>query len=441
MKQGYITLSRVQKRVLGIVAILSVGLCLGLNAQTITFKGKSYHYGNDSLWMSLMDHSVSFVVGRAYDPESGAFFSEIGPDGNLESQKIHLLALSRMIYALSVSSTYFPEHLPKAETAANFIRNQLVTQDSIGPYFFATYDKADGALIEDILIVNEQTYGLCGLISLYKVNQDPQLAAFIHKMYKAIDKRFYDEVNGGYFEKYSRKTSKTFKKSYNSTIYVISSALLALHQTFPENTLYKNRLETLINIVTSNHWDVKTGWLIEEFSDDWKEAWEDKKKGSNTFSEVGHTAQVAWLLLRISQLETINSKLRQTSKELAKVIMITLYSKPTWDKENGGVFGTFSRENNKEMGNGNKAWWQQAEVILAYQMAYSLDVINKETHHHMVIKNLDFFFNHFVDEDGGGEFFNVSKVGDPITGEPKGNKGKSAYHTTELAEFMIEYIK
>jgi mannose/cellobiose epimerase-like protein (N-acyl-D-glucosamine 2-epimerase family) len=237
------------------------------------------------------------------------------------------------------------------------------------------------------------------------------------------------------------KSGRVYGKSYNSTIYVATSALLALHRTFPNNKLYKERVETLSYLITSHFWDKKTGWLVEEFTDDWREGWEHKKRGELTLSEVGHTAQVAWLLLRISQTVTLPVKTRNTALKLAKHILKTFLQKPVHDPEHGGVYGLFTRENSKEAGNGTKSWWQQAETVLAFQMAKKLKLIDQDAYDRMVRSNVAFFFRTFVDQKAGGEFFNVSRDGKPIPNEPKGNKGKSAYHTVELAKYMIKYQK
>ena len=92
----------------------------------------------------------------------------------------------------------------------------------------------------------------------------------------------------------------------------------------------------------------------------------------------------------------------------------------------------------------NKAWWQQAEAIMALTLAEKSGVLSTDDVRSVRDQAVDFYFNHFVDWQGGGEFAEVTKDGTPVTDngviKDKGQWGKSTYHTVELARYMLAYM-
>ncbi|NUM35410.1 MAG: AGE family epimerase/isomerase [Candidatus Brocadiae bacterium] len=419
------------------IIIVFLLLCIAVQAE-------EYFWKDETLWKQSKKHSIEFMEKYAWDEESGSYASEILFDGTKKSEIRHLIALSRMIYGLSNSLEISPSYLVKAQKSANFLIKKMMRQDAIGPYFLSSvYPDGSTNADPDLLIVNEQAYGFCGLVALYEKTKEPYLLHTIRVAYRAFYKRFHDSQYGGFFDAFSLSTSKPIeKKSYNSTVYVATSFLFALSQSDVEyKKEYESTLLELGEIILQHFLDQDTGWIIENFDRQWKADWRDwQKQGEYTIGVVGHNFQAAWLLLRIYKLFQKKPGMERYAKG-GVYILESMLKRNAVDNTNGGFFDVLKRETSENMWHTNKAWWQQAEGILALTLAEKLGLL--KTQHAKQARNMavHFYFRYFVDRNGGGEFSVVEKNGNPIPNEMKAHKGKSTYHTVEMAEYMLAYIK
>jgi mannose/cellobiose epimerase-like protein (N-acyl-D-glucosamine 2-epimerase family) len=454
------------------------GLCAGLaflllshgaaSATTCTAAQRCRADDGSIAWGDYMRHSVGYfdAVG-ARDPSTGAYASEIGGDdvviGAPGQRNIHLVAFSRLIYALAYTADRIPENRDKARVAADFLLREMVVGDPLAadpespPYFVATYNQATGAAAQEQLVVNVQAYGLNGLVALYDVTRDPELLRAIHGLYRGFVQRFHDPAGGGFFDAYDLRNQQPVReKSYNSTVYVATSFLLPLFIADPEHrSLYRGPLSEIAGVLGTRFAD-DTGWLVENFTADWQPAWRSWQRQEVVDPEtgvpatvsigiVGHNTQAAWLLLRLGQVaDELDGASRPALEARAREILLSMLRKPAHDRRHGGFYNAFIRERDTLMWGEEKHWWQQAEGILALTLADRLGVLTRDevlavAGEDVAARALDFYFAHFVDYVGGGEFKAVAADGTPNRSEPKGELGKSAYHAVELARFMEEY--
>ena len=87
-----------------------------------------------------------------------------------------------------------------------------------------------------------------------------------------------------------------------------------------------------------------------------------------------------------------------------------------------------------------KAWWQQEQGILAYQILYG--VLKDEKYLKYARESAAFYNVFFLDHDDGAVYFNVLNNGLPYllgTERLKGSHSMSAYHSEELAYLSAVY--
>lgn len=411
--------------------------------------GTPVAWNNTTLWDLSALHSNDFFIRNGWDRGSGSFASEISSDGKVLSDKRHLIATSRMVYGLSHSANLDTGYLPYANKQAKFLLSKMTAQDQNGIYFKSTVDSLGAvAAPENKLVVNYQAYGLNGLVALYKVTGNPALLKKIEIIYGNFYKRFHDPVDLGFFDEFNLQTGKPVKtKSYNSTVYVATSFLADLAELpTTRKAQYVKTVEELADKVAQKFVDPKTGWIVENFTADWKPDWRSwQVQGDATVGITGHNYQAAWFLLRATDFSEISAAKKAQYFESAKSILTAMLKSKSLDLQNGGVFDAFKREADEPMWHTNKAWWQQAEMILALTKA---DSVNLFTDANTAIQArqardlaVQFYFNHFVDYKNGGEFPVVEKNGTPILTENKGQAGTGSYHQVELARMMKEYAK
>lgn len=404
-------------------------------------------WNNPVLWDKSALHSNDFFIRYGWDPASGSFASEISSDGKVLNDKRHLISTSRMVYGLAHSVGLDSSYLTYAKKQAKFLLELMTAQDQNGLYFKSAVD-SKGNLIapENKLVINYQAYGLNGLVALYKATKDPALLKKIEMIYGSFYKRFHDPVHLGFFDEFDNQSGKPIEtKSYNSTVYVATSFLADLAELpTAKKAHYVKTVEELADKVVQNFLDPKTGWIIENFTSDWKPDWRSwQVQGDSTIGITGHNYQAAWFLLRATEFEEISEGKKAQYLESAKSILTAMLRSESLDSENGGVFDAFKREADEPMWHTNKAWWQQAEMILALTKAESVNLFTDADTSIQARqardKAVQFYFDNFVDYQNGGEFPVVQKNGTPVFTENKGQAGTGSYHQVELAIMMKEY--
>ena len=88
-----------------------------------------------------------------------------------------------------------------------------------------------------------------------------------------------------------------------------------------------------------------------------------------------------------------------------------------------------------------KAWWQQEQGILAYQILWG--ILKKPEYLKLAEESAAFYNTFFLDHDDGAVYFNVLNNGLPYllgTERLKGSHSMSAYHSVELCYLSSVYI-
>jgi mannose/cellobiose epimerase-like protein (N-acyl-D-glucosamine 2-epimerase family) len=245
-----------------------------------------------------------------------------GLDGAyLPREDRHIVATSRFAYALAKYASLVGKETPsgiaaieRANAYVDFIWNKMVHEDKLGYYLARAVDE-NGTILEgnDTLNVEQQAYGLSGLVALYGVTQAPELLEKIEKLYRGFFVRFHDSMYGGFYDKFNRgknsafdETLQIFPKSFNSTAYVVSSFLYELAKLRVIFHGLPRPIETLTEVALTMAYrfpDPKTGWIFENFKQSWSPFWHGwQKYGDDGLASVGHNFQAAWLLLQVAEL-------------------------------------------------------------------------------------------------------------------------------------------
>ncbi len=116
------------------------------------------------------------------------------------------------------------------------------------------------------------------------------------------------------------------------------------------------------------------------------------------------------------------------------------------DQQRSGWYDVMERnlgegqEFNRFAWHDRKAWWQQEQSILAYQILYG--VLKNPEHLRLARESAAFYNTFFLDHMDGGVYFNVFANGLPFllgTERFKGSHSMSGYHSIELAYLAAVY--
>ena len=386
-----------------------------------------------------MTSLIGFFNDNAFDPRSGAYYSEIDNKGAIVSDKIYTVALSRAIYALAYSSSISPENLSKAQAAAQFQLNHMLGEDEHGSYFLSWVRKPNSnafhnnGLIRDEnqqLDIWQQAYGLNGMVELYRQTHNEQLLHTIRLLHKAFVERFRDPINLGFVDAYEIGQGQISQsKSIQSLMYPVTAYMANLWMADIEKRReYEIILKEHITLLSEISWNEDLHWVNVKYDKRWQPC---ESTLDSICSDVspGHNFQLAALFLRASKWPFLSLQKRMILLTKGQQIISATLAKQIYGQSGitQGFAGGFNPLTNLPTDE-RKAWWQHCEAIIAL----SLHGAYRDERDAL----LAFFFEHFSDSEYGGEFSFLNEYNEPVTSELKGSIGKSMYHTVEMIRFL-----
>ncbi|MBN2120332.1 MAG: AGE family epimerase/isomerase [Candidatus Omnitrophica bacterium] len=299
----------------------------------------------------------------------------------------------------------------------------------------------------DAIPMYEQIYALAGPTQTYRINGDPAIMKDIKMTIDLFDRFFLDKEKEGYFshldpvsldpKNVSLGPNKA-RKNWNSVGDHAPAYLVNLWLVTGEEK-YKKFLEYTADCIVKYFPDYQNSPFVNErFFEDWSH---DKNWGwQQNRAVVGHNLKIAWNLMRINSIIPKESYVN-LAKKIAEVM-----PKVGMDVQRGGIYDVMERELSgseqfhRFAWHDRKAWWQQEQAILAYQILYG---ILKDKEYLRLAREFSAFYNSFfLDHDDGAVYFNVLNNGLPFllgTERLKGSHSMSGYHSIELAYLATIY--
>ena len=300
----------------------------------------------------------------------------------------------------------------------------------------------------DAIPMYEQIYALAGPTQTYRCNGDPAIMKDIKMTIELFDRFFLDKKNEGYFSHLDPMTlnpraeslgRNRARKNWNSVGDHASAYLINLWLATGDPK-YKDFLIYTADCITKYFPDyAHSPFVQEKFLEDWSH---DKTWGwQQNRGVVGHNLKIAWNLMCINSL-TPNKSYVELAKEIAEIM-----PKVGMDVQRGVWYDVMERE----LGKGEefhrfawhdrKAWWQQEQGILAYQILYG--ILKDPLYLKLARESAAFYNSFFLDHDDGAVYFNVLNNGIPFllgTERLKGSHSMACYHSIELCYLSTVYI-
>ncbi|MBD2293152.1 AGE family epimerase/isomerase [Anabaena sphaerica FACHB-251] len=295
----------------------------------------------------------------------------------------------------------------------------------------------------------EQIYALAGPIQTYRCTGDPRIMDDTEKTIKLFNEFFLDKgEHGGYFSHIDPLTLDPLSeslghnkgtKNWNSVgdhapAYLINLWLATGKQE------YADMLEYTFDTIEKRFPDYENSPFVQErFFQDWSHdttwAWQQNR------AVVGHNLKIAWNLMRMQSLKPKDGYVN-LAKKIAD-IMPDVGS----DQQRGGWYDVVERtlaegeEHYRFVWHDRKAWWQQEQAILAYQILAG--ILNNKEYHRLARESAAFYNAWFLDLEEGGIYFNVLANGIPYLAggneRGKGSHSMSGYHSFELCYLAAVY--
>jgi mannose/cellobiose epimerase-like protein (N-acyl-D-glucosamine 2-epimerase family)/anti-anti-sigma regulatory factor len=351
----------------------------------------------------------------------------------------------RYLEAAEAGTRYLREHFRCSDPSDNttYWYHAIVQSGTKERKIFASENGED----YDAIPAYEQIYALAGPTQTYRITGDPLIENDIRMTINFFQKYFLDTARGGYYshvdpvmfdgQSVALGTNRD-RKNWNSIgdhapAYLINAVLAT------GNEEWGDMLEYCADLITEHFqaYDYSP-FINEKFHGDWSH---DLQWGwLQNRSVIGHNLKIAWNLMRINSWRP-KDKYVEFAKKIAE-----LMPQHGYDRQRTGWYDVVTRtlgpeqEWNRFAWHDRKAWWQQEQGILAYQI---LAGTLKDPEYLRYARESAAFYNAwFLDHDAGGVYFNVMANGMPYllgTERKKGSHSMAGYHSFELAYLSAVY--
>jgi mannose/cellobiose epimerase-like protein (N-acyl-D-glucosamine 2-epimerase family) len=293
----------------------------------------------------------------------------------------------------------------------------------------------------------EQIYALAGPVQTYRVTGDPRILRDVEMTMDLFDRHFLDRERDGYFSHLDPVTldpraaslgPNRAKKNWNSIGDHAPAYLINLYLATGEER-YARMLEYTFDTIVAHFPDYDHSPFVQEkFYEDWSHdrthLWQQNR------AVVGHNLKIAWNLMRFYGLKP-KKEYEALARKIAEVMPGVGY-----DRQRGGWYDVIERlrspgeEVYRFAFHDRKAWWQQEQAILAYDLLAG--VLGGEDYRRLARESASFYNAFFLDHDDGAIYFNVLASGIPyLMGNErfKGSHAMSGYHSFELCYLAQVY--
>lgn len=438
-------------------------------AQAIHFPGRKkdkFRFEEPDWWIKQSKSIADFFIKAQFGDETQIDYRKYRTLISLAGERVGRIrqetdTISRMIYGMA--STFLltgeDKYLEVAEKGSAYLREHMrfydVDENII--YWYHGIDREEDHEHKifasefgddyDAIPMYEQIYALAGPTQTYRINGDPTIMKDIKMTIDLFDRFFIDKEKGGYFSHIDPITldarseslgANRGSKNWNSVGDHAPAYLINLYLA-TENPKYKDFLTYCADCIVKYFPDYDHSPFVQErFHEDWSH---DKSWGwQQNRGVVGHNLKIAWNLMRINSLERKDNYV-DFAKKIAAIM-------PTvgMDKQRTGWYDVMERElkageeSYRFAWHDRKAWWQQEQGILAYEILWG--ILKDPLYLKYARESAAFYNTFFLDHMDGAVYFNVFANGLPYllgTERFKGSHSMSAYHSIELAYLATVY--
>ncbi|WP_423126579.1 AGE family epimerase/isomerase [Gaoshiqia sp. Z1-71] len=371
----------------------------------------------------LKHNTLPFWEKNTPDP-SGGFYGTVLNDGTAvpDAPKGGVLN-ARILWTFSKAYQLFGNENYKelADRAQSYFLMNFIDQEYGGTYWTIN---ADGTPLNAEKQTYAIAYAIYGLAEHYRAIGNKESLKQAIELYRTLEKRAFDPLNGGYIESFSRnwETPERFgydgsgiaAKTMNTHLHVLEAYTL-LYKVWPDKEL-KKQLTGLINLFYEKIIDQKTGHQKLFLTMEWENL--------EHIDSYGHDMELSWLLFESAEAIKDKTLIRRTEKMALKLVDIQM--KEGWNPD-----GSLLYERNNGQIHGGLEWWPQAESVVAFYNAWQIS--GDEKYLDAAIKTWSWIKNNLVDTKYGGWYGGVGPDGKPNLVRPKVSLWKCPYHNSRMA--------
>ncbi len=374
----------------------------------------------------LRGNILPFWLKYTRNPANGGYYGLIDAHMRVHADAPRgALLTSRILWTFSKAyeTCHDPEYLAMARWAYRDLTEHFFDPRHGGLYWTIA---ADGKPADTHKQVYGQVFGIYGLAEYYAATGDRGALNRAIGLYRLMERRCRDRVNGGYFDSFDREWRVSAvnllgpgPKTQNSHIHILE-AYTNLLRVWPDPGLRRSERK-LIDLILTRILNPQTHHLILYQLADWTPV-------SDAIS-YGHDIELSWLITEAARVLG-DPALEARVRPIALAIAATTLAQGV-DKD-GGIIDEASPQGYTDT---HKDWWQQAEAVTGFLNAYQLS--GEPRYLAASRRSWGYIQAHFVDRVHGDWIERVTRSGVPVP-TAKVSLWKCASHSRRCCFLLME---
>lgn len=376
---------------------------------------------------------LDYWIKNAIDEERGGFCGRIDNSNTCYTDAPKGCVLNaRILWTFSAAANLTNEwrFATIANRAFDYIHDHFVDKEYGGVYWSVT---SRGEIHDP----KKQVYALAFVVyacSEYymAMHREPAKQLAI-ELYKLIQEKSYDPVQGGYFEAFSRDwqpledlrlsdKDANEKKTMNTHLHILE-AYTCLYKIWPNEQLAQD-IVLLLNNFDDHIINQQTGHLHLFFDENWQVK-------SDTVS-YGHDIEASWLLPEAAKAighSALIARTKSLAIRMAEAVIIGLDT-------DGGLWYEYEAAHNRLIR--EKHWWPQAEALVGFYNAWQLS--DRHEFLQYVFNNWNFIKRYLRDNKNGEWFWGINEDYSIMQHQDKAGFWKCPYHNGRACMEIIRRI-
>jgi mannobiose 2-epimerase len=373
----------------------------------------------------LRQDILPFWMSHTPDEQHGGFAGAIENDLTVRTGEPKGVILNaRILWAFSHAYRIYGEQplLWMAERANDYLLRHFRDPDSGGVYW--TVD-CRGEPLDTNKKIYAQAFSLYAWVEYFRAAGDDGALERALDLFRLIESRAADPLNGGYLETFTRDWSLAQdqrlsdvdmdeKKSMNTNLHVLEAyASLA---DVADDVPVKKRLEALLEVFLAHILDPRTHHFRMFFDEVWTPR--------SDHISFGHDIEGSWLLCEAAYAlgnRAIRRRTEEAAIAMARAVLAEARNPDgslSYEADPGGVIDD------------NRDWWPQAEAVVGFLNAYELT--GEEAFLQASIDCWDFIDRTMIDKTRGEWYWRVTREGMPDASRMKVDQWKCPYHNARM---------
>lgn len=313
----------------------------------------------------LAERVLPYWLAKLDATNGGFLLNDDARRGYVTPKEKQLVTQARMVWTFAHAHRHGLDNTNRSCLKAAWNGYRFLTYHFLDATLGGYYWKTDltGRPINERKLLYGESFVIYALVELHRATRDPQPLAEAMKLYRVIQGRAHDDLDGGWHEHFTRDWKRLADRDTNAEVEVagyksanthlhLQEALAELYEVTHDSDVKQSLVEAL-DLNKRYFYPKDAGKSCFHRERDWKPVTDPKSAGLS----YGHNVEFAWLMIRAEEVLGLRPDWPHFYAHLQHALQ------HGYDHDRGGLYhrGVGDAPASDE----NKIWWVQAEMMAA----------------------------------------------------------------------------